>query len=139
MCTVCHSTWPAGAGPHGVVAPTIRDFVFEPDHSSAPEPGASVMYTHTLKNTGNVSDTYSLAWSSSTGWAAVTAPSSVALDSGQSRVMTVTVNVPMSGSRGITDITVLTATSAFSATHILKVTDITIIPVTRLYLPIVLR
>ena len=140
LCTVCHSTWPAGAGPHGVVPPMIRDFVFAPDRSQAPEPGATVMYTHTLKNTGNVSDTYAIAWSSSTGWGAVTAPASVVLNSGQSRVMTVTVNVPAgNGSRGITDKTTITATSAFSATHILKVTDITIVPVARVYLPIVLK
>ncbi|HZY42824.1 MAG TPA: hypothetical protein VFF59_12590 [Anaerolineae bacterium] len=139
MCTVCHSVMPAGAGPHGVVPPEIRDFVFEPDHDSAPEPGATVIYTHTLKNTGSISDTYSIAWSSSKGWATVTAPSPVTLDSGQSRVMTVTVNVPGVNSRGFTDTTILTATSAFSATHTLNVKDVTLIPVARVYLPVVLK
>ncbi len=118
----------------------IRDFVFAPDRSQAPEPGATVMYTHTLKNTGNVSDTYAIAWSSSTGWGAVTAPASVLLNPGQSRVMTVTVNVPAgNGSRGITDKTTITATSTFSATHFLKVMDTTIVPVARVYLPVVLK
>ncbi len=138
-CLVCHSTMPTSAGPHGVLPSQVRDFVFEPDHSSAPEPGASVMYTHTLKNTGNISDTYSIVWSSSKGWATVTAPSSVTLNAGQSRVVTVTVNVPGANSRGFTETTILTATSTFSATLNMKVTDKTIIPVSRVYLPVVLR
>jgi hypothetical protein len=139
MCLVCHSTMPTGAGPHGIVPPEIRDFVFEPDRGSAPEPGASLSYTHTLKNTGNVSDTYSIAWSSSKGWGTVTIPASVTLNSGQSRVMTVTVNVPAIGSRGLTDKTIITATSTLSATHILKVTDTTLVPVARIYLPLVMK
>ncbi len=128
MCLVCHSVMPSGAGPHGIVAPTIRDFAFAPDHNSTAEPGTMVIYTHTLTNTGSLSDTYSITWASSQSWATVTAPSPVTLDPGQSRVMTVTINVPAANSWGLTDTTVLTATSEFSATHILKVTDTTSVP-----------
>ncbi len=139
LCTVCHSTMPTGAGPHGVTLSMIDDFTFTPDRSAAPEPGATVIYTHTLRNTGNVSDTYSIVWSSSTGWGTVSAPASVLLNASQSRVMTVTVNVPGVNSRGIADKTIITATSTFSATHSLKVTDITIVPVARIYLPLVMK
>jgi hypothetical protein len=124
-CLVCHSVMPTGAGPHGILPPIVPDFAFAPDHNRAAEPGAMVIYTHTLTNTGSLSDTYSITWASSQGWATVTAPSPVTLDPGQSRVMTVTVDVPAANSRGLTDTTTLTATSELSATHILKVIDTT--------------
>lgn len=139
LCTVCHSSWPTGAGPHELAPPQIRDFAFAPDGSSTPDPGATIVYTHTLKNTGNVSDTYSMEWRSSRGWAAVDAPSSVALNPGQTRLMTVTVSVPGGGAtRGQIETTIISATSVVSSTLTQHVVDVTRIPVAWVYLPLIM-
>jgi hypothetical protein len=140
LCTVCHSTWPTGPGPHGVTPPRIRTFSFAPDQGSTPDPGATVIYTHTLHNTGNVTDTYQIQWSSSQGWASVNAASPLTLNPAESGIMTVTVNVPnTSAVRGLTDTTIITASSIISPTNVLHVTDITMVPRSRNYLPLMMK
>jgi hypothetical protein len=71
-----------------------------------------VIYTHTLLNTGNLTDTYQLTWSSTQPWSTVTAVTPITLTSGQYSFVTVTVNVPSgSGVVGQHDTTLITATS----------------------------
>ena len=140
VCLVCHSTWPTGAGPHEIKAPNQRAFSLTPDRSASPEPGTQVIYTHTLQNTGTVSDTYTLQSTSSRGWSSVAPLTSITLQSGQSTPITVTVTVPGGqGTRGQLDTTIVTATSTFSPTLTQHVTDITLVPTTRVYLPLVLK
>jgi len=145
-CTVCHSVAPVGAGPHGISAPTQASFLFTPDRASAQEPGADVTYFHTLHNTGNVSDTYILTWSSSKGWSAVSAtlnggsvvlPGAATLLVDQTLLVTVTVSVPTGALTGTIDTTIITATSTVSPTLVGRVTDITFIPSAHVYLPII--
>jgi len=146
-CDVCHSVMPSSAGPHGLEAPVVRDFTFAPDHSSMQDPGATVIYTHTLQNTGNVSDTCNLTWTSSQQWADVvvkignsTVNLPVTLFSGDSLNVEVTVNVPAGdGSRGQRDTTVVTATSLLDSSLVRTVTDTTTVPKRFIYLPLVMR
>jgi hypothetical protein len=140
LCTVCHSSWPTGPGPHGMLPPQIRDFSFTPDRSSAPDPDATVIYTHTLQNIGNVTDTYQIQWSSTRGWANVIATTPITLTPSQANIMTVTVSVPNTETvRGLIDTTIITASSLVSPTNVLHVTDITLIPRSRVYLPLTLK
>jgi hypothetical protein len=140
-CNVCHASLPTGAGPHGIVAPQTRSFTFTPNNrSSAPDPGATVIYTHTLLNTGNLSDTYQLQWSSTQSWNTITATTPITLTAGQQSLVTVTVNVPGgSGSVGQRDTTLITATSLINPSLQHVVTDFTLVPRARIFLPIILR
>ena len=139
-CTVCHASTPAGAGPHGMAAPQTRSFTFSPNRSSSPDPGATVIYTHTLLNTGTLTDTYQLGWSSTQPWTSVSAVTPITLTAGQSRLVTVTVNVPNdSGVIGQRDTTIITATSQISPTLRATVTDFTLVPRARIFLPLIRR
>jgi hypothetical protein len=147
-CTVCHASAPTGEGPHGIVAPAQRSFTFEPDHVRMLELGEQAVYTHTLRNSGNLSDTYDLVWSSSQTWAsvpsvvvggsAVTPP--VILTPGQDAHIAVTVTVPnTTNAYGLIDWTVITATSVTSLTLVERVSDTTLVSRERVYLPLILR
>ncbi len=139
-CNVCHASLPTGAGPHGVVIPQVRSFTFGPSRSSAPDPGATVIYTHTLLNTGNLSDTYQLMWSHTQAWSAITLTNPISLTSGEQSVVTVTVDIPSgSGVVGQHDTTIITATSLGNSSLQFVVTDITLIPRARIFLPVILR
>ena len=137
---------PTGAGPHGILAPTQPGFLFTPDRSSVQEPGDGATYIHTLHNTGNVSDTYILTWSSSKGWSAVSAalnggsvvlPGAATLLVDQTLLVTVTVSVPTGALTGTIDTTIITATSTVSPTLVGRVTDVTLVPSVRVYLPVI--
>ncbi len=147
-CTVCHISVPAGPGPHGMVAPEQRSLTFGPDHARAVEPGVQLVYTHTLRNTGTLSDSYNLDWSSSQSWvdalsvemdgAAVEPP--VPLEPGETALVSVEVTVPQGNAvRGLMDKTVVTATSAISTTLFRSVIDTTLVPRAQVYLPLLLR
>lgn len=149
-CTVCHLSMPTGAGPHGIMGPVERSFTLEPDRSETADSGTQVVYTHTLRNTGNVSDTYALSWSSSLGWAAAPvmtvggspAASPVLLTASHTALITVTVTVPeISTVYGLTDTTMLTFTSQLSPSLVQRVVDTTHLEGEpfKLYLPLVLR
>lgn len=140
-CTVCHSTMPTGPGPHGILPPQIRDFTFGPDRGGGFQPGDTAVYTHTLKNIGNVEDAYHLEWSSSKGWGSVAPTGPITLTPGAWAVITATVNVPNNpGVIGQWDTTVISVSSQVSITHILYAKDVTIVPsAPQLYLPFVMQ
>jgi hypothetical protein len=146
-CDVCHTVIPSSTGPHGLAAPAIRDFTFAPDHTSMQDPGATLVYTHTLQNTGNVSDTYDITWNSSRQWAEVivkvgssTVNLPVTLLTGETLNVEVNVSVPTSDTvRGQKDVTVITATSLFDPTLVRIVTDTTVVPKQFIYLPLIMR
>lgn len=144
-CTVCHSSTLTGSGPHGIKAPIWRNFVFAPNRSITAGPGDDIVYTHKLENTGNISDTYSLTWSTSRGWstaiagaggATIPLPGSVTLLPSQTALVTVTVNVPTDAMTGMLDTTVVTATSTTRAG---RVVDTTLVPSARVFLPVILQ
>jgi|GEM_PF-874503 len=137
-CTVCHAVWPVGPGPHNRPAPIQPSFLFEPDQGSSHNPGEQAVYVHSLHNTGNLSDTYDLAWGSTLGWpTSVTGsaggtpfpvPGSVILAADGAAVVTVSVSVPVTGTLGLTEVTLVTATSTVSPTLVNTVTDRTEVP-----------
>ena len=139
-CNVCHSSLPTGPGPHGILAPQTRSFTFGPNRLSALNPGATMIYTHTLLNTGNLTDTYQQQWSSTQPWSNVTATTPITLTPGQQSLVTVTINVPnSSGLVGQRDTTLITTTSTLNPSLQAVVTDFTLIPSARVFLPIILR
>jgi hypothetical protein len=148
-CAVCHSTIPAGGGPHGEKSPVTPRFTLAPDHSSVSEPGTLVVYLHSLQNTGNISDTYNLTWSRTQDWSTVSAslagidvtvPGTVTMLSGQTLLLTATVNIPAGESvRGLVDRTSITTTSSVNLALVQSVTDITLVPRAKIFLPLVFR
>jgi hypothetical protein len=146
-CTVCHAVAPTGTGPHGITAPAQSGFSLGPDHTATADPGTQSVYTHTLRNTGDLSDTYSLVWSSSQNWATLsvevnqgTVTPPVDLAPGQTARIIATVTVPNTDTvRGLVDRTIITATSVTSSTLVQVVTDTTLVPRGHLYLPLILR
>ncbi len=146
-CDVCHGVFPDAAGPHDIAPSQMRTFTFTPEYFRIEEPGNTVVYTHTLQNTGNVSDTYGIAWTSSQEWADVvvwkdsaTVELPVPLQSGESVLVRVTVTIPDTDqARGLWEQTVITATSLVDPALVATVTDVTFIPKTYVYLPAMLR
>ena len=121
-------------------APQARSFTLTPNRMSAPDPGSTVIYTHTLLNTGNLSDTYQLTWSRTQPWSSVSATTPVTLFPGQASLVTVTLNIPTgSGVVGQRDTTLITATSVINPALQAVVTDLTLIPRARIFLPILMR
>lgn len=125
-----------GADEHRRVAVQLA-----PDHSSTTTPGTVVSYTHTLTNTGNVSDTFELTYSSSQGWGQVAPPALVLLTPGATQTVRVTVTVPLGAISGTVETTVITATSQAAPDASAVATDTTTVMVEQqlLYLPLVLR
>jgi hypothetical protein len=148
-CTVCHlhTPEPSEAGPHGITAPSVRDFSLRPDYQRMAQPGAQVVYMHDLSNTGNLTDTYQVTWTSSQGWAevtmwvgGVTATLPVGLPPGESAQIEVKVSIPTAEDvRGMRETTLVTATSQMEAALIRSVRDITAVPDTYVYMPLLLR
>jgi hypothetical protein len=138
-CTVCHASSPTGEGPHGQWAGDLV-FTFEPDHAGTGQPASQVVYTHTLQNAGTLADAYQLTWSSTQEWASVVSePSPLSLLPTETGVVTVTITIPEAGVVGLTDRTVVTATSTANAILFATVVDTTTVPQLRIYLPLVLR
>ena len=139
-CIVCHSTLPAGSGPHDQPAGDIPFFTFAPDSYRTSGPATQEIYTHTVENAGNVADVYQLAFTSSQEWATVESePSPLDLAPGATGTVTVTITIPEGGVEGLTDRTVVTATSSANAALFATVFDRTMVPQSRIYLPIILR
>jgi hypothetical protein len=139
-CIVCHSTLPADPGPHDQPAGDIPFFAFAPDLSGTGGPATEVIYTHTITNAGNVADEYQLGWTSSQEWAAVTShPLPLSLSPGATGTVTVTITIPEGGVEGLTDRTVVTATSSVNTLLFASVVDKTSVPAWRLYLPLIIR
>lgn len=133
-----------------VVVPVIGDVVItqvispygvslEPDHTEVITPGESLFYVyeHTLTNTGSVTDTFDLNFTSSKGWASFTY-SEITLDAGQSVSLVIYASVPGDAPRGYVDIATLTATSRSSPDTIATATDVTAVGVPH-YAPITIR
>jgi hypothetical protein len=124
---------PAGSGydvgayeyPYGVA--------FAPDRSGAGLSPGVVMYTHTLTNTGGVADTFALSVQSDQGWATGIDPvPMVALASGASTPVTVTLTIPVGVLSGTVNTTAFTATSVSDPYLTARVTDTTTVFTTNL-------
>ena len=147
-CAVCHGTTPTDPGPHGITVGQVRAFTFEPDHTGIALPGTTLYYTHILSNTGNVSDTFSLTWTTSQEWATdvvvkmdgSTVMLPATLQVGEFAEVQVTVQVPLAEISGwMTDTTVVTATSITLPLVYETVTDVTKVAEHAVFLPLVMR
>ncbi len=112
-----------------------------PNHSGQAKPGETITYTHILTNTGNYTDTFSIASSSSRGWASVQPTGLITLSAGAITTVKVTVTVPANALSGTTETTTVTATSQADNSVKATVTDVTqaVTPKKRVYLPLVVR
>ncbi|MFL5805964.1 MAG: beta strand repeat-containing protein [Roseiflexaceae bacterium] len=79
-------------------------------------PGATVIYTHTLRNSGAHPDTFVLSTIAPNGWDTRVAPSSIDLARNGSTTITVTVRVPTSALSGTLDIATVHAQSVTDST-----------------------
>lgn len=98
-------------------------FTFAPDNSGTSTAGGTVFYTHTLTNTGNTNQTFSVVLDSTprTGWTYTFSQdgttfsnslSGLTLAAGASKTITVKVYIPSNESIGATDTGVIKATNA---------------------------
>ncbi len=136
-CTVCHAFSPTGPGPHNIKGPNFANFSFTPpQRSSIQDPGDEVVYQHVLYNTGNVTDTYTMTWSSTQQWATVsvdgvdiTSPTTRTLTPDTTAAVNVTLRVPnLASVLNLTDTTRVTVTSWLSPSLLGRVTDTTAVP-----------
>jgi hypothetical protein len=118
----------------------------EPDHTSRMAPGRSVSYDHLLTNSGTITDTYSVGALSSQGWPVVllmeehitpTEALTVEIGPDVSLSLQVSLTVPLDAA-GVTDMTVITATSQLSPTVQDTATDTTVVAHT-VYLPLTMK
>ena len=126
-------------GANGIVALVQRAFSFSPDYFQTLEPGTQNVYHHYLENTGDLTDTYELSLSSSQGWGETVLLSPITLPPAGWVQIPVTVTVPADdGVRGLTELTIVTATSGLEPPLTAIVVDQTLVP-HRIYLPLVLK
>ena len=111
----------------------VPGVVFDSAQQGSAEPGATISYVHTLTNTGNVTDSFTLTTQAAAGWSASVASSLVSnVPPGASRQVTLDVTAPAVALAGSTGDVTLTATSGVDTNVQASVTDkTTIAEVTR--------
>ncbi len=82
-----------------------------PTYSENANPGSVITLVHTLLNTGNSSDTFSISWSSPSGWVTVTPTHDISLDIGMTATLWVRVAIPPTAAGGLAQSVIITATS----------------------------
>ena len=109
--------------------PPVGGVVIEPDQTKYGVGGDTILYVHTVTNTGDAVATFDVGFSSSSsGWAFGVTPTSLTLDNNETAQVTLTVNILPTARVGARDITVVTVTSAPDATIADSVVDTTIGP-----------
>ncbi|MBK8988126.1 MAG: right-handed parallel beta-helix repeat-containing protein [Chloroflexi bacterium] len=101
-----------------------HSLAFFPDRSSTVDPGTTAVYTHTLHNTGDGVDTFILLPQSSQPWALDITPFTVTLAADEQTTVAVTLTVPV-GASGLSNVTIITASSTISNVHQAAVTETT--------------
>lgn len=112
-----------------------------PGSASNAMPGEDIIYTHTLLNSGSLTDTYDLSYDSSEGWSAVLA-SPVTLGPGEETTITVTISIPTDAITGTVDTLNVTATSQTDGDVSATATNTTTVGMESVYevfLPVVLK
>jgi uncharacterized membrane protein len=99
--------------------------LIEPDYDRSVDAGTTVTYAHTVTNTGNVTDTFTLMAGSSLGWLDSFTAGPLNLAPGASAAVYVTVTVPAGATPGMADTTMITATSVLNTAVANSAIDIT--------------
>ncbi len=110
--------------------PRLYGVSLTPDGAQTLTPGTSYTYTHQLANTGNATDTFQIALTSTRGWATLASTNIYTLPASGAVMVSVRVDAPL-GSGGLVDVARLTAVSVGDSTVTARVTDTT----TSLYTP----
>ncbi|MFP4393905.1 MAG: PKD domain-containing protein [Anaerolineales bacterium] len=109
--TIVTATSQGGAGPaavHDVTAAFEPAVTLTPNHDETHDPGDTIIYEHTLQNTGASTDVIKLTLASSRDWATLLDPGPHTLVAGESILVRVEVTIPAGGG-GLSDLTTLTA------------------------------
>ena len=111
-----------------------------PDRSDTALPGEVVTYTHTLTNTGSLTDTFDITHHSSQGWP-VDYDTPITLTAGGSATLIVSVTVPTSAISGTVDTATITATGVLGGVGVVRDTTTVFTEAEEhfLFLPLVLR
>jgi len=94
-----------------LLPPLAAGVSLTPNQTGVAEPGQTAVYSHTLTNSGHLTDTFHLTHHSSQGWA-VSHPLSLTLSTGQTATLVVSITVSPGAGDGAVETTILTATSA---------------------------
>ncbi len=98
-----------------VNVPPDPDLVFTPDHNGTADPGEVFTYTHSLTNTGNITDSFEIELLVDSGWSALARPAVVAsVPPGATRSVAIVVTAPEGVPAGSTGTVTATAQSAFA-------------------------
>jgi hypothetical protein len=103
----------------------VLGVALSPNRSGTTGPGTVITYTHTLTNTSNGSDAFTLQGTSSQGWTVDVSLASVSLPAGGSRSVVVSVTVPANAISSTVDTAIITATSQSDAAVQASAADIT--------------
>ena len=115
-------------GADEIVSETYSVWLLPPLSVQPAQPGETVTHTHRLLNTGLQTDTYDLRIHSDSGWATLLTAGPITLSAQSSATVQVRVDVPASASAGMSDTTVITATSRAEVDRRALALDITRIP-----------
>jgi PKD repeat protein len=122
-----------------IFTPTYGVELTPPTGSRSGAPGARVVYTLTLRNSGDVGDTFDLRSSGAASWTTGVTPGSASLPSSGTAPIMVTVDIPTGAGDSQQETAIITATSqgspAVSASSRLTTTA----RWPRLYLPLLLK
>jgi uncharacterized membrane protein len=111
-----------------VNVPAIPGLLFAPDRSANADPSTVFTYTHTLTNTGNITDSFAITLAFDPGWSAVASPPIVPnVPPGGVRTVQIGVNVPGGLIAGSSGTVTATATSALTPFPTGRVVDRTTI------------
>ncbi len=111
-------------GADEVVSETYSVWLVPPFSALPAEPGQTVTHTHWLMNTGLQTDTYDLSYDSSSGWTTPTTVSPITLAAQTSTTVQVPVSVSPAATNGMSDTTILTATSPHAQANAVDVTRV---------------
>jgi serine protease AprX len=131
-------------GPRGGLSvPTniaaVYNLALTPDYNRFTVAGSTITYTHTLTNTGNMADAYTLQLTSSMGWASLLSPTTLNVSPGKSVKVLVVINVPQNVIFPQIETSTLNISSKTKPGIFTSVTDTTSVAYETLMLPFLSR